>query len=232
MAIFACVPPVAAQTLNAADAPKIAVDGVGTVSAFPNAANITLGLQFTKPTLKEAIAENEKATRQVLAVVRKYVTDTTGIKVSLISTDKQMRWSAQQKKEVFTGFESAQKIIFTLNDLNRLQDFTEEVMKTRIYEIERVSYFNTQGADFIKQAQEIAVADAMETTKRLAKASGVRMGKIVKISTDSSPATADDTTEDSYRLQSYRKAIEVRTVASSGQLLNYTVRISLETLIE
>jgi uncharacterized protein YggE len=230
--LFACAIPVSAQTFNAADAPKIDVEGVGTVSAFPNAANITLGLRFTKPTLKEAIAENEKATRQVLAVVRKYVTDTTGIKVSLISTDKQMRWSAQQKKDIFVGFESAQKIIFTLNDLNRLQDFTEEVMKTRIYEIERVSYFHTQGAEFIKQAQEIAVADALETTKRLAKAAGLKMGKIIKISTDSSPATADNTTEDSYRIQSYRKEIEVRTVASSGQLLNYTVRVSLETLIE
>ena len=221
-----------AQTVNATAAPKIDVDGVGTVSAFPNAANITLALKFTKPTLKEAIAENEAATRQVLAVVRKYATDTTSIKVSLISTDKQMRWSAQQKKEVFVGFESAQKIIFTLNNLKRLNDFTEEVMKTRIYEIERVSYFNTQGAEFIKQAQEIAVADAKETTKRLAKAAGVTTGKILKISTNSSPATAGDTTEDAYRIQSFRKAIEVRTVASSGQLLDYTVRVSMETAID
>lgn len=221
-----------AQDINATDSPKIQVEGVGTVSAFPNAANITLALKFVKPTLKEAIADNEKATRQVLAVVKKYVVDTTGIKVSLISTDKQMRWNNQLKKDVFVGFESGQRIIFTLNDLNRLQDFTEEVMKTKIYEIEQVSYFHTKGADFIKQAQEIAVADAMETTKRLAKAAGVRPGKIVQISTDSSPANAGETTEDSYRIQSYSKAIEVRTVSSSGQLLNFTVRVALQTLIE
>jgi len=221
-----------AQSPNTVAAPKIVVDGVGNVSAFPDAANITLALKFTKPTLKEAITENEAATRQVLAVVKKYVTDSIDIKISLISTDKLMRWSAQQKKEVFVGFESAQKIIFTLNNLKRLQDFTEEIMKTKIYEIERVSYFNTQGANFIKQAQEIAVADAIQTTARLAKAGGVTLGRILKISTNSSPAVADDTTEDSYQLQSYRKEIEVRTVGSSGQLLNYRVKVSLETLIE
>jgi len=96
------------------EVPVISVQGIGNVTAFPNAAQITLALKFVKPTLKEAILENQKASKEVLTVVRKYAADTTGIKVSLIATDKLMRWSATAKKEVFVGFESAQTVIFTL----------------------------------------------------------------------------------------------------------------------
>ena len=95
------------------DTPVISVQGIGTVTAFPNAAQITLALKFVKPTLKEAILENQRASKEVLTVVKKYAADTTGVKVSLISTDKIMRWSNTAKKDVFVGFESAQTVIFT-----------------------------------------------------------------------------------------------------------------------
>jgi uncharacterized protein YggE len=222
-----------ATTLFAQQQPaKIVATGVGTVTAFPNAAQITLYLEFLKPTLKEAITENKSATKGVLAVVKKFAQDTTGIKVSLISTDKEMRYSAAQKKEVFVGFESNQRIIFTLNNLDAMQDFTEAIMKTRIYEIQRVSYFHTEGAGFIKQAQENAVADAAETTKRLAKAAGVTLGSIVLLSTDSSPEEGATTRSNSYRIQTYSKQLEVANgVTSSGELLTFTANVRMETEI-
>jgi len=213
------------------DTPVISVQGIGTVTAFPNAAQITLALKFVKPTLKEAILENQRASKEVLTVVKKYAADTTGVKVSLISTDKIMRWSNTAKKDVFVGFESAQTVIFTLNDLNAMQNFTEDIMKTRIYEIQRVSYFHTEGPMFIKQAQEIAVADAIETTKRLSKAAGTKLGKIIYIQTDSSPANSRGNTEDEYSLQTFRKGFEISGVKSSGQLINFTVPVTIHTEI-
>lgn len=231
--VLACTGQMMAQAnVNATDSPKISVEGIGTVSAFPNAANITLALKFNRPTLKEAIVENQAAAKQVLAVVKSFVADTTSIKISLISTDKITRWNAQLKKEVFIGFESAQKIIFTLNDLNAMQEFTEKIMKTKINEIERISYFHTQGAEFIKQAQEFAVADAIETTKRLAKASNSTLGRIAYIQTNSSPSDGSRATDDSYNLHTYSKELEVRGVGSSGQLLDFTVNVVMHTLLE
>jgi uncharacterized protein YggE len=218
--------------VNTTDSPKISADGVGTVSAFPNAANITLALKFVKPTLKEAITENQRVAKEVMTVVKRFVTDTTAIKISLISTDKIMRWNQQLKKEVFAGFESSQKIILTLNDLNAMMDFTESIMKTKIYEIEKISYFHTKGAEFVKQAQELAVTDAIETTSRLAKAAKTTTGRIVYIHTDSSPANAQETTDDSYDLRTFNKGMELQGVSSSGQLLNFTVRVTVHTLLE
>ena len=103
------------QNVTVADVPKISVVGVGTVTVFPNAAQITIALKFIKPTLREAINDNQKTASEVLTIIKKFVSDTTGIKVSLISTDKSMRYDNTLKKDVFVGFESTQKIIFTLH---------------------------------------------------------------------------------------------------------------------
>ena len=55
--------------------PKISAIGVGTVTAFPNACQITIAFNHVKPTLREAINENQKTTNEVLKIVKKYVVD-------------------------------------------------------------------------------------------------------------------------------------------------------------
>lgn len=213
------------------ESPKISAAGVGMVTAFPNAAQITLALKFTKPTLREAVNENQATAKQVLAVVKRFVTDTTTVKVSLIATDKSMKWSNSLKKEVFVGYESSQKIIFTLTDLKSMQNFTEEILKTRIYEIETVSYFHTDGASFVKQAQELAIADAIETSKRLAKAANVKLGSIIYIETQSSPANAVNNRADSEQFQAFNKSMGGEGVSSSGQLLSFNAEVNVYTQI-
>ncbi len=211
--------------------PKINVIGVGTTTAFPNAAQITIALKFVKPTLREAVSDNQKTAAAVLNIIKKYVADTLEIKTSLIATDKSMRYDNALKKEVFVGFESSQKIIFTLKDLTAMQDFTEEVLKTKIYEIERVSYFHTDAAAFVKKAQELAVADALETTQRLAKSANIRLGAILLIQTNTSPANAVNNTVNSSSFQTFNKGMGGQGVSSSGQLINYTVQVTMFTEI-
>ena len=67
---------------------SINVNGLGKVTAFPNAATITLELDHIKPTLREAVNENQKTLTLVKTIIKNYVKDTTEIKTSLISTNK------------------------------------------------------------------------------------------------------------------------------------------------
>jgi uncharacterized protein len=219
-------------TLPVSEKPKINVIGVGTVTTFPDAAQITISLRFVKPALRDAINENQKVAAQVLAILKNYVPDTNEIKVSLISTSKLMKYDNGLKKEVFTGFESSQKIIFTLKDLTQIQVFTEEILKTRIYEIERVSYFHTRAADFVKEAQGLAVTDALETTRRLAEAGNISPGKIIFLQTSNSPAQALNQTVNSYHFQTFNKGMGGEGVTSGGQLITYTVQVSMFTEIQ
>ena len=224
--------PAFSQSSTSLDRPNITVRGVGTVTAFPNAAQVTLNVLVNRPALRDAVGETQRITRNVLTLLKQYVTDSTQIKTSLITTDKVSNWDAALKKEVSGGFNASQRIIFTLTELKRMQAFTEEVLKLRIHQIERLSYFNTEGVRFMKQAQESAVQDAVESTERLAKAGHIKLGKVIYLTTGDSPSSGADESVESEQFQSYGKSMNVRGVVSSGQLISYRASISMQTAIE
>ena len=208
----------------------INVNGLGKVSAFPNAAILTLELDHIKPTLREAVTENQKTLLLVKNIIKNYVKDTTLIKTSLIATNKATKWDNKLNKEVFIGFESSQKIIFTLLDLNQMQNFTEELLKTKFNKIQTISYFNTNTEELMKQAQDLAVKDAVEITQRLAKSANIKTGSIANMSTNTS-ANEDRFSTERNEFETYGKAMGGRGVSSSGQLIEYMVRVSMQTEI-
>lgn len=211
--------------------PKISAIGVGTVTAFPNACQITIAFNHVKPTLREAINENQKTTNEVLRIVKKYVTDSLDIKTSLIATNKSVKWDEKLNREIFVGFVSSQKLIFTLKDIKKMQDFTEELLTTKFNKIEKISYFNTEAAEHLKKAQELAVLDAIDTTKRLAKTSEVKTGNILYMQSNKSPNDNSGNRVETYQFESYGKGMGGKGVSSSGELINYVVSVTLYTEI-
>lgn len=211
--------------------PKISAIGTGTVTAFPNACQITIAFNHVKPTLREAINENQKTTNDVLKIVRKYVSDTLDIKTSLISTNKSTRWDDKLNREVFVGFASSQKVIFILKDIKKMQDFTEELLVTKFNRIEKISYFNTEATEHLKKAQELAVLDAIETTKRLAKTSEIKTGNIIYMQSNKSPNDNSANRVETYQFETYGKGMGGKGVSSSGELINYVVSVTMYTEI-
>ncbi|MFC7774153.1 SIMPL domain-containing protein [Flavobacterium sp. GCM10027622] len=211
--------------------PKINAVGMGMVSAFPNAAEITISLEHLKPTLREAVNENQKTADEVLKIISNYVVDKQDIKTSLISTNKSTRWNEKLNKEVFVGFESSQKIVFTLKDLNKMQDFTEDLLKTKFNKIQRISYFNTDSQDLIKKSQELAIQDAIETTNRIANVANVKLGKILYIVSNNSPNDDASNRINSYQFETFGKGMGGRGVSSSGELIKYPVSVTIYTEI-
>ncbi len=210
---------------------NIDVKGFGSVNVFPNAATITLNIKFVKPTLREAINETQKTELAVINIIKRYVSNTSEIMKGFISTDKSNYWNEKLQKYIFMGFESQQSIVFPLKDLNKMEKFTEEILKTRIQEITSISYFHTDAATFYKKAQDLAIKDALESTQRIAQSSGVKLGKINFVDTDASPNTALYQTYNTESFQAYGKMMGGRGVRSSGQLIHFTASITMRTNI-
>ena len=110
----------------------INVNGLGKVSVFPNAAILTLELDHIKPTLREAVTENQKTLLLVKNIIKNYVKDTTLIKTSLIATNKATKWDNKLNKEVFIGFESSQKIIFYVIRFKSNAKFYRRIIENKI----------------------------------------------------------------------------------------------------
>ena len=112
-----------------------------------------------------------------------------------------------------------------------MEKFTEEILKTRIQEITSVSYFNTEGAQYFKKAQDYAIKDALETSQRIANVSSVKLGSILIINSDSSPNSSGQQSYNTSSFNAYGKGMGGSGVTSSGQLITYSTRINMSTSI-
>lgn len=224
VAICISVNPIIAQT----NQPKqIEVIGYGAVSVFPNAASITLKIKFTRPTLREAVNETQKTETEVLKIIHDYVSDSSEIMIGFISTDKSYSWNTKLQKDIFNGFESQMNIVFPLKQLSRMEKFTEAILKTRIQEIEGISYYNTDADIHFKKAQDLAIKDALESINRIALISNVKIGNIININTDSSPNLAKSISSNTSTFNTYGKGMGGRGVSASGQLIIYNTKINI-----
>jgi uncharacterized protein YggE len=208
---------------------EISVVGIGRVTAFPNAAEMTLEVYHVKPTLREAVNENQSTTQQVLNVLKKYVSNPSEIKTSFITTGKATRWNAKKGTDEFIGFDSSQKIIFTLKKLEAMQDLTEDLLKTKFHKIEKINYFNTEASTYIEQAQEMAVIDAMDVTKRLAQTAHVDLGNIKNISIGNSASAQRRHFVSGGEFETFSKGMGGKGVTSSGELITYEVAVNMTT---
>lgn len=111
-----------------------------------------------------------------------------------------------------------------------MQNFTEELLKTKFNKIQTISYFNTNSEELIKQAQDLAVKDVIEITQRLAKSANIKTGSIANMSTNTS-ANEDRFSTERNEFETYGKAMGRKGVSSSGQLIEYMVRVSMQTEI-
>ena len=109
----------ACQPSTTATAPRqVHSVGYGHVTVYPDYAELTVDAAFTRPRLKDAVAEVQRVVDQVLTVSKRYAPGPNDVRVSSTSSNKEFGYV--KGREVFTGFNSSQSVTVRINDLRRL----------------------------------------------------------------------------------------------------------------
>lgn len=159
---------------------KIEVTGQATMKVVPDMVELSLRAYHVKPAMRDAVAETQAAVNQILAVCRKYVRQDTDIKVSNVSTDKSYIY--QNGKEVFNGYEALQVLDVTLKDISKIEQFTEELLATKISKIDNVRYNHTKADSIMREVNLMALEDARKTAEKMSTKMNVSLGKVIYLS--------------------------------------------------
>ncbi|MFD2784880.1 SIMPL domain-containing protein [Hymenobacter rubripertinctus] len=114
--------------------PHLKVAGLGGVTSYPNQAEITVEVSFTKPRLKESVVEVQTVIGDVMTAIRPFVRTDQDIRTSFGSTNKEYPY--RNEKEVFAGYQATQSLTVKLQDLTRLEEFIEKLLGTRVSRIQ------------------------------------------------------------------------------------------------
>ncbi|RZK61555.1 MAG: DUF541 domain-containing protein [Hymenobacter sp.] len=148
--------------------------GYGHVTVYPNYAEPTVDAAFTRPRLKDAVAEVPRVVNQVLALSKRYAPGRDDVRVSSTSPNKEFTYV--KNKEVFAGFNSTQSVTVRINDLRQLSPYLEELLATPISRIKDLSYGHSQADSLRREADVLALADAVKTADKMCAALRVKRG--------------------------------------------------------
>jgi uncharacterized protein YggE len=206
--------------------------GFGSVTAYPDYAELTVDAAFTRPKLKDAVAEVQAVIDQVLALSKRYAPEPNTVRVSSTSSNKEFTYV--KDKEVFVGFNSSQSVTVRINDLHRLSPYMEELLATRISRIKSLNYGHSQADSLRREADMLALTDAAKTADKMCAALHVHRGEVLEASdyAGSEGGGSDDWGRPASSIELYGKGFGGRGFRINPELLRFNSTCKLTSALK
>jgi len=160
------------------------VNGQGKVTAVPDIANLSLGIEAQTATVSEAQAEAASAMDEVMNALTKNGVAKKDIQTQYFNISKITRWDDKNQQEVVIGYRVTNTVNAKIRDIEKAGTIIDAVALaggdlTRINSI----YFSIDDPTaYHKEARDKAMADAKNKAEQLADLAGVKLGKPTYIS--------------------------------------------------
>ncbi len=158
----------------------ISVTGTGSVTFVPDLVKFSLTVRQTDPILANSVSKTKNEIVRILNICSKYGVKDEDIKSSWISTNQEFHW--QTDKKVFDGYASNQTTDIIFRDLDKLEEFTAQLMKLDIANMNRMEFDHSDRTGFESEANLVALDNAKEAAEKMAKRMGVKLGDVLYIS--------------------------------------------------
>ncbi|MCU0594311.1 MAG: SIMPL domain-containing protein [Desulfobacterota bacterium] len=158
----------------------IEITGRAAVTALPTTVTISFSVESDSPKAQAAVRDNAERTERVLAALKK-VSDkdtklrTTGFALSPV----------YEKTERVIGYRVRNTVVLESKDLDKTGSFIDDAAEAGVSRIGNLSFSNDKEEDLRKEAGLEALKRAMRDAEALAKAAGMTIKRILKITYDS-----------------------------------------------
>ncbi len=163
------------------------VNGEGKVTAEPDVAILSVGIESQAISVAEAQSQASGAMDKVMAALKNGGVAGKDIQTQYLNIQKVTRWDNTKQQEIVTGYRVTNMVTARIREVNRAGTIIDAVAAAGgdLTRIESIGFTIDNPAPYQEQARQKAVADAAAKAKQLANAAGVKLGKPVYISESS-----------------------------------------------
>jgi uncharacterized protein YggE len=211
---------------------KIRVTGEGKVRAKPYQVMLTLNVSFTRPRMAEAVSTTQQTVDSVVNILLKYSSNDSDLKTSSISANKEYTYNG--RNNVFAGYQAAQSIDFTLNNISKFTELTGKLLETKISSISQIRFGHSKADSLFREADLLAYDDALKSAQKLCKRADVSLGRLTFMSNANggSPREEMDGYAVAQEVQTYSKAFGGNGFKVSPEVMEFRRNIISEYEIE
>lgn len=168
------------------DAPtrRLSITGTAEVSALPDEAVVTMGIEARHQSL-------DRAQKQVDESVARFLTlcDTLDIPRQSVSTagihvNPEYRWPQNGGKPQLTGYFVSRQLVVQLTKLDQLGSLVTRATSSGVNNVSPPQLRNRKAKELERQALSLAAADAKDRARALATGAGAKLGDIRTLSAD------------------------------------------------
>jgi len=155
------------------------VSGSGFVEAVPDTLGLVITIEQTSPTAAEATAAVDRRTRELVKTLRDLKIDERDIDSSSIAVQPRYDWRNNQR--VYEGETVRRAVRVMLRDTARYGQLISTVVKQAPDAISPPSLTHSNIDVLGDEALANAIARATERARAMAAASGVKLGKVLRV---------------------------------------------------
>lgn len=164
-----------------ADEPRprtVSVSGMAEVSAEPDIARVTLGVEARKPSMQEARAAVAATVDRVLALTRDLKIDPKQVNATRVQVHPEYRWNEKDRERVLLGYMVSRQVEIELRDLDKLGTLLERAVDVGVNQVGDPLLDSSRRKELEREAMARAVDDARLNAEALARAAGAKLGTV------------------------------------------------------
>jgi uncharacterized protein YggE len=158
----------------------ITITGKGKVTAIPDIATISLGVQTEKYKVVDAQRENTEKMNDIIKELKAMGIDQEDIKTTSYNIYPRYDWVEGQR--ILRGYQVSQNVTIKIRDLDKVGDVLDKAAGLGANQVGSLNFTIDEPEDLRQEAREEALAQAKEKAEALAKVAGVKLGKLVSFS--------------------------------------------------
>ncbi|MEB3101108.1 SIMPL domain-containing protein [Ferviditalea candida] len=159
----------------------IVVSGQGEVSAEPDVAYISIGVETSADTANAAQSTNSKKFADLQSVLlNQYGIDKKEVQTTSFQVYPQYQYSDKQNPKV-AGYTASHMVQVTYRNLPKLGQLLDDVSKSGVNRVNNIQFSTEKSQDYELQALQKAMDNAKAKAKALAQSAGKELGGVVNI---------------------------------------------------
>jgi len=147
------------------------------ITAIPDIAQISLGIQTEKWKVVDAQKENTEKLNEIVKELKGMDVEAEDIKTSNYSIYPRYDWN--EGRQILRGYQVNQTVSVKIRDLDIIGDVLDMAAQKGANQVGGLNFTIDEPEDLRQEARELALAKAREKAEALAKVADVKLGKLV-----------------------------------------------------
>jgi uncharacterized protein YggE len=160
----------------------VTVSGIGEVSATPDTAVVTLGVNTQAESAADALSENNTKMQALISTLKSNGVAAKDIQTSTIQLYPVYESnSSSSSQPTITGYQATNLVTVTIHDLANLGTLLDLSVQAGGNTIQGINFKVSDQTTLLEDARKAAVADALNKAQQLASLTGATLGDVLTI---------------------------------------------------